>query len=657
MARSIGGLVKQVSRGDPMTTPQYSSSPPTQERAPANMRYVNSIGGTSLNVPKPRKRPAAAVTTLPRPLKRRQSVVDTSLQAACPQRPQISIQEKQSLLLSDAEKHHSSVPPHTDVEGKSNQRYASRQLSRPQRVEFENRSREHSASASHPTFVHRSSPRVSPRPHTQVDRNELESTPRRSPRRHTLLARELESTPRRSPLRHTMAHDACESIPRRIPRRHTLLARELESTPRRSPRLYRRQQTRLADNEDISPELSRRGFSQEASNSPIETDSANPPAKSKISYLLSILGITTLPKVAIRDTDTDKLKVEVFEKSLVGTFSLECILAIGMWVRQSDNFPLNVRLFRNMPEEKIARVSKLVRDYYILVPDDENAEEEIRTQMRMAYVRYRSELEAHYRSFDSHEEALRHPSPRIRNVDDWAIICDFFNTDLKFKAASEKSRAARKAQALNHTNGTESFARKAYDRVRKNLPIDPLNMFMVTHKARNLGKLCEDWQAEMNHLSEQVRRGEVNYTPEEIYSMVVDPRRIGAKRARKSKVCTRFSLYEKNEEQMDALQEQLDSEKKKVAKKDKEISKLQSGERNLKEYLNEVFKTNGWDPVPDIEDESSDEGEHEVDDGFTWDDVLEDENDYAGDDDDLQVDGCADGNDDNPKKELSGEDE
>ncbi|KAI3943817.1 hypothetical protein MKW98_004322 [Papaver atlanticum] len=151
-----------------------------------------------------------------------------------------------------------------------------------------------------------------------------------------------------------------------------------------------------------------------------------------------------------------------------------------------------------MPEEKIARVSKLVRDYYILVPDDENTEEAIRTQMRLAYVRYRSELAAHYRSFDSHEEALRHPSPRIRNVDDWAIMCDFFNTDLKFKAASEKARDARKAQVLNHTNGTESFARKAYDRARKNLPIDPLSMFMVTHKARKLGKLCEDWQVQIS---------------------------------------------------------------------------------------------------------------------------------------------------------------
>ncbi|KAI3834364.1 hypothetical protein MKW98_028628 [Papaver atlanticum] len=602
MARHRGGHVKQVSRGDPMTTSQYSSSPPTQERAPANMRYVDAMGGTSLNVSKSRKRPAAAVTTPQRPLKRRQSVIDTALQVVSPQRPQSLIQAKRSLLLGDVEKRQSSVPLHNDVEGNSSQH------------SFENRIRERSTSASHPTSVHRNSPRVSPQRHTQ------------SPLRHTLLAR-----------------DTCES------------------TPRRSPRFSRRQQTQLADNEDISPKLSRRGFLQEASNSPLETDSAYPPAK-KITK-----GITTHPKVSIRDTDKDKLKVEVFEKSLVGTFSLECILAIGMWVRQSDNFPLTVHLFRNMPEEKITRVSKLVRDYYILVPDDENTEEAIRTQMRLAHVRYRSELAAHYRSFDSHEEALRHPSPRIRNVDDWAIMCDFFNTDIKFKIYKFTARAARKAHDLNHSNGTESFARKAYDRVHKNLPIDPLSMFMVTHNARKLGKLCKDWQllafttcmiAEMNQLSEQVRRGEVNYIPEEIYAMVVDPRCIGAKRARKSKVATRFSLYEKNEAQMAALQEQLDSEKKKVAKQDKEISKIQRRERNLRENLNEVLKTHGCDPVlDDIEDESLDEREHEVDDGFTWDDLQEDENDYDEDDDDLQVDGFADGNDDNQEKELSGEDE
>ncbi|KAI3971258.1 hypothetical protein MKW92_047830, partial [Papaver armeniacum] len=84
---------------------------------------------------------------------------------------------------------------------------------------------------------------------------------------------------------------------------------------------------------------------------------------------------------------------------------------------------------------------------------------------------------------------------------------------------------------------------------------------------------------------------------------------------------------------------QLDSEKKKVAKQDKEISKLQRRERNLREYLNEALKTLGCQPVPDIEDESLNECEQEVDDGFTWDDLQEDENDYAGHDD-----GCANSN-------------
>ncbi|RZC49669.1 hypothetical protein C5167_018103 [Papaver somniferum] len=121
-----------------------------------------------------------------------------------------------------SEKRQSSVPPHNDVEGNFSQRSASRQLSHPQRLEFENRSRKRSTSASQPTSVHHSSPRVSPRRHTQFARNERESTPRRSPLRRTLLA-----------------HDACES------------------TPRRSPRLSHRQQTQLAENEDISPELSR----------------------------------------------------------------------------------------------------------------------------------------------------------------------------------------------------------------------------------------------------------------------------------------------------------------------------------------------------------------------------------------------------------------
>ncbi|KAI3908027.1 hypothetical protein MKW98_003672 [Papaver atlanticum] len=51
---------------------------------------------------------------------------------------------------------------------------------------------------------------------------------------------------------------------------------------------------------------------------------------------------------------------------------------------------------------------------------------------------------------------------RIRNIDAWTFVCTFFNSD-EFKAASKKGRATQKAQALYHTNGTQSFARKAYE--------------------------------------------------------------------------------------------------------------------------------------------------------------------------------------------------
>ncbi|KAI3983248.1 hypothetical protein MKX01_013315, partial [Papaver californicum] len=504
MARMRGALVKQVPRSDPMTTRQrgpvhMSDTRVTRQGGSVHMKFVKEKGGTSKNVLKSRKRSAASLTTPQRSLKRTKPPISPPLQTPIPEKAKSSTQAQRSLswdvepVMGGSQRsilRQPLYPPSNDVENNGSQNSVSRHFPTPMCYEVGNRLNQRYASASNLSHGQGSNPRVSPRRHSQQSYKELESTPIRSPRRKTLLARS-----------------------------------QLESTPRRSPRLCRPHQAHeVAEPVHVSPEVDHRGCSQEATNSPQDADSSQPLRKK------NTRGITTLPNVALRDIGEDKLKVEVSQHGLVGTFALECILAIGMWVRQSDNFPLTVRLFRDMPEEKIARVSKLVRDYYILVPDDAFAEKTIRTQMRLAYVRYRSELAKHYRSFDSHEEALLHPSPRIRNFEDWTYMCDFFNTDVAFKAASEKSRSASKAQALNHTNGTQSFARKAHERARKNLPTDPLSMFMVTHKASKLGKVCQDWQSEMNRLSEQVRLGEVNYTPEEIYSKVVDPRRYGAKR-------------------------------------------------------------------------------------------------------------------------------
>ncbi|KAI3908028.1 hypothetical protein MKW98_003673 [Papaver atlanticum] len=77
-----------------------------------------------------------------------------------------------------------------------------------------------------------------------------------------------------------------------------------------------------------------------------------------MSIMVKLRGVFLLPKIARRDTEIDKLKVEVVGGNL------------------------------NMPEEKIARLSELVWDYYILVPDDAKAKKAIRTPLRLEYGRY-----------------------------------------------------------------------------------------------------------------------------------------------------------------------------------------------------------------------------------------------------------------------------
>ncbi|KAI3960455.1 hypothetical protein MKW98_002954 [Papaver atlanticum] len=61
-------------------------------------------------------------------------------------------------------------------------------------------------------------------------------------------------------------------------------------------------------------------------------------------------------------------------------------------------------------------------------------------------------------------------------------------------SASKKGRAARKAQAFNHTTCTRSFARKAYERVRQNPPVDPIHMVLLILSSRKLGRPSEDWE-------------------------------------------------------------------------------------------------------------------------------------------------------------------
>lgn len=163
-----------------------------------------------------------------------------------------------------------------------------------------------------------------------------------------------------------------------------------------------------------------------------------------------------------------KLLVEIWRDSALNAFWL---YGYG-W--DKENSALTVCLLKNLPEEKIARFSELARDYYILVPDDAKAEKAIRTLLRLAYGRYWSKIANHYRSFATH---AYHPWESA-TLTTGLSFCDLFNSD-GFKAASKKGRDTQKVQALNHTNGTQTFARKAYEMVSLKLFVGVL--FLVLY--------------------------------------------------------------------------------------------------------------------------------------------------------------------------------
>ncbi|MCL7048700.1 hypothetical protein MKW94_004034, partial [Papaver nudicaule] len=48
-------------------------------------------------------------------------------------------------------------------------------------------------------------------------------------------------------------------------------------------------------------------------------------------------------------------------KNVVGLKSTEFSLAIGMWVSQRENIPLNIKLFKEAPTEYVDRVVQLAR--------------------------------------------------------------------------------------------------------------------------------------------------------------------------------------------------------------------------------------------------------------------------------------------------------
>ncbi|XP_026430329.1 high mobility group protein B1-like [Papaver somniferum] len=190
-------------------------------------------------------------------------------------------------------------------------------------------------------------------------------------------------------------------------------------------------------------------------------------------------------------------------------------------------------------------------------------------------------------------------------------MCEYFSKP-EFMTRSKRESDARKRQALNHTNGSESFARKTFERRVKGLAIDPLTMFNETHKDahQKLPPVCAEWKKEMNDLLEKKQRGEIDCSLEEIYNRVVDSSRLGRKRRRKQAALPTY--YSRTDEQLAAVKEQLDAANRKIERMKKKFRSSSS-----------ALDPNEDSETEDDEEETEDEEENMEDGQYRNDEELE----------------------------------
>ncbi|MCL7031553.1 hypothetical protein MKW94_020033 [Papaver nudicaule] len=166
-----------------------------------------------------------------------------------------------------------------------------------------------------------------------------------------------------------------------------------------------------------------------------------------------------------------------------------------MWVRQRENIPLTVELFKDVDSEYVDRVVQLARDRYTFKPDNEFTTDVIKERIRDRYKGFRTELSNHYQKTcnSDYDRALATPHKKITNREDWKFLCDHFRSD-EFQKRSAQGRKARSQQVLPHSNGPISFSQTLHERVLNGEPTDPVTMFEVTHnfkKCRDTTK-CDD---------------------------------------------------------------------------------------------------------------------------------------------------------------------
>ncbi|XP_026425618.1 uncharacterized protein LOC113321884 [Papaver somniferum] len=255
-----------------------------------------------------------------------------------------------------------------------------------------------------------------------------------------------------------------------------------------------------------------------------------------------------------------------------------------MWARQWENFPLlTARYFKDVPEENVQRVVTLVRDHFKLVPDDALTEK-LLDKMRILYNGYSSGLSAHYRveCSNDYDKALANPPKNCTNMEDWKAMCAVFDNE-EFQTKSDQASRARKSQVLKHSNGPTSFSQSMHSR----------------------GK--------MKAMKEQVERGELDMSLEDIYHANIPSSSSGKKRRRgkDSSVC----YYSKTEEQLAEMHEKLDAANSERSRQAMEIKQLKKQSKNegtkVMQLLNQVFVSLGREPLPEDALDEEEEGVYE----------------------------------------------
>ncbi|KAI3869840.1 hypothetical protein MKW98_031021 [Papaver atlanticum] len=183
-----------------------------------------------------------------------------------------------------------------------------------------------------------------------------------------------------------------------------------------------------------------------------------------------------------------------------------------------------------------------------------------------------------------------------------------------FRLNTIKQAEPKRVEVLKHSNGPTIFAQSMHSRALNGEPTDPITIFDVTQKfKKSTDPAYETIKGKMKAMKEQVERGELNMSLEDIYHANIHSSSSGRKRRRDKDSCVCY--YSKTEEQLDEMHAKLDAANSERAKQAMEIERLKKQSKNkgteVMQLLNQVFVSLGRDPLPEDALDEEEEGVYE----------------------------------------------